>query len=619
MNIALGRKGVRAGHTALSAPLVALIAIVVLIAGVIGAGFARAQTNPVFTVSNPTITASENARNQDGQLVQWAEAVLSVEWSAAYGWAPGDSFGFELPTELKFRGNAPAIDLTADDGTVGGTCTVDATSVTCTLNDAFQGKDSVHGTVSLGIQPVERTSESSLPLKTDAGMEILVPLPAGAKTGIGTSTDPEHPVKNGWVEDNDKTFGWQLVLPGAYLQKIAPEGQVTVRDTLGGKHLFVEKPMPNKQWSFISVDPTNPAYANPWGDPDTEWLTDSASFEFSADNKEVVITLRPGASGQWDPARNYRLYYYTKYTGEGQFIPAVSPEISVEGETPETASWLFGNHAVIENTQEELSSRVYRIDWSRGTIAGVGRGSFAISKKLSDGSATIPDGTEFQVQVDVDSPIDSFDETYVLKVPLGGEPISGNKVLPAGTTVTLSEPTFPELDGITFGEPRFSSATAGDPNVAISADGTKATITTIADTNVAVVLTNTANEVPPTTPETTPPTSTPETTPETTPPTTTPATPTTTPVTPTTPATPPSVRTTPTPEVPSTSVPRTPTGLDETPTEVARAETPAPTTPSQPAEKTLANTGATYTQWALAIGGLAVALGFVLIRRARKA
>ncbi|WP_152668957.1 LPXTG cell wall anchor domain-containing protein [Corynebacterium renale] len=234
-------------------------------------------------------------------------------------------------------------------------------------------------------------------------------------------------------------------------------------------------------------------------------------------------------------------------------------------------------------------------------------------------SATIPDGTEFQVQVDVDSPIDSFAETYVLKVPLGGEPISGNKVLPAGTTVTLSEPTFPELDGITFGEPRFSSATAGDPNVAISADGTKATITTIADTNVAVVLTNTANEVPPTTPETTPPTSTPETTPETTPPTTTPATPTTTPVTPTTPATPPSVRTTPTPEVPSTSVPRTPTGLDETPTEVARAETPAPTTPSQPAEKTLANTGATYTQWALAIGGLAVALGFVLIRRARKA
>ena len=54
-----------------------------------------------------------------------------------------------------------------------------------------------------------------------------------------------------------------------------------------------------------------------------------------------------------------------------------------------------------------------------GTITGVNRGTFELKKVLNP-AATRPegltDGTTFPVKVTVDSPDDTFDETYTLDV-----------------------------------------------------------------------------------------------------------------------------------------------------------------------------------------------------------
>lgn len=123
-------------------------------------------------------------------------------------------------------------------------------------------------------------------------------------------------------------------------------------------------------------------------------------------------------------------------------------------------------------------------------------GSLTVTKRVAgDAASTVPAGTTFTVAYDADG------TTGELTVPVGGSATVDD--LPLGTEVVLSEPGFPAVDGVEWGEPAWQvDGAAVEPGD----DGTvRVEIGTTAD--VAVVLTNTADT--PVEPTPTPPTPTP--------------------------------------------------------------------------------------------------------------
>ncbi|WP_264029244.1 DUF5979 domain-containing protein [Cellulosimicrobium sp. SH8] len=117
-------------------------------------------------------------------------------------------------------------------------------------------------------------------------------------------------------------------------------------------------------------------------------------------------------------------------------------------------------------------------------------GGFTVHKEVGgDAASLVPGGTAFQVDwtallpagVEYDGATEG-----TLTVLADGTVVAGPQDLPAGTEVTFTERTpLPEVPGVLWGEPTFAvDGVAVDP----------ATLTVVADTEVAVALTNTAND-----------------------------------------------------------------------------------------------------------------------------
>lgn len=123
--------------------------------------------------------------------------------------------------------------------------------------------------------------------------------------------------------------------------------------------------------------------------------------------------------------------------------------------------------------------------------SGVPRGSVGIVKDLADtpGAAYVPDDVVFTVHVKEIDPTGTVQIEYDLDVPLNGDPVSGPNSRGTGWTIELSEPTFPSVPGVTFGDPVFAP---GD-NLTVSADGMTAVAALEPGANIAVSLTNTAD------------------------------------------------------------------------------------------------------------------------------
>ncbi|WP_454042599.1 collagen-binding domain-containing protein [Cellulosimicrobium sp. Marseille-Q8652] len=198
-----------------------------------------------------------------------------------------------------------------------------------------------------------------------------------------------------------------------------------------------------------------------------------------------------------------------------------------------------------------------------GTTPVEETGSITVSKVVDgDAASSVPDGTEFTVAYVVGG------TSGELTVPVGGSQTIDD--LPLGSEVVLSEPTFPEVDGVVWGEPAWE---VDGELVEPGADGVVSVEVSGTD-GVELVLTNTAGSEP-----------APDPTPD---PTTDPS---------------PSPTPDPTPTTPNATV--TPT---ETPT-----ETPTDT----PTDEGLATTGAQTVGIAVAALVL-VALGAVLVARPRR-
>ncbi|MFF2267934.1 DUF5979 domain-containing protein [Cellulosimicrobium cellulans] len=147
--------------------------------------------------------------------------------------------------------------------------------------------------------------------------------------------------------------------------------------------------------------------------------------------------------------------------------PVFSPEAVTITETGETPT-----EVTVTNTATSVVGGFSLQKVVDGDSAGVVPADTAF---LVDWTATLPGGVTYDGEL-----------SGTATLLADGTVVAGPQDLPAGTVVTLTERTpLPEVAGVLWGEPAFSvDGVAVDP----------ATLTVVADTAVAVTLTNTAND-----------------------------------------------------------------------------------------------------------------------------
>ncbi|WIM71763.1 DUF5979 domain-containing protein [Corynebacterium suedekumii] len=409
---------------------------------------------------------------------QWSQVEVVWDWSAPNGVKNGDTFTVTFPDELNVN-HDETFNLLDENDVVGGECVAvrgtgaDAEAgtekvpgyVTCTFNSNFENVDDVRGTITVGSNAWETTSASEVTFVGDGDRDISVDLPG--EEGILPEiirTDIEVD-KHGWYDGDSKTGTWELMIPGTALEGL--DGDLEITDTLSGySHVFLDRNPLGTVWTYNG---TNGSIVL---DETVAWFTPTISI--AEGGQELTMTVAMPADG-WNPDHLYRIRYFTE-TADGEVAPYYE----------ETT-----NKAVVNG--KEVDRTISRKPYGSGTISGVDRGSFEVTKRLDatgDVRARIPAGTMFTVWATYEK--DGAAQTETIQVPLDGS-AAGNESLPAGTVVTLTEINLPEIPGVTFGEPRFSATNDNDENVEISADGRTATVTIIESDNVDVTLTNTAD------------------------------------------------------------------------------------------------------------------------------
>lgn len=207
-------------------------------------------------------------------------------------------------------------------------------------------------------------------------------------------------------------------------------------------------------------------------DATTASLEDGAlTFEIAAPDLPLPGDGEATSKG-WSKEYQYVISYTTCTASGGMDAPGAT----------------YGNEATVAGkTYKQSVTQEYR---GSGTGQGVSRGSVEISKALTDnaGAEFVPEGTNFTVHAQEIDPEGNVQLEYDLEVPLNGDPVKGLNARGNGWTIKLSEPSFPNVPGVTFGDPTFSDSEGVTP----SEDGTTAVATLTPGSNVQVELDNTA-------------------------------------------------------------------------------------------------------------------------------
>lgn len=445
------------------------MAIVALILG--GAPAASAQEESNVTISNPKLVASNGKElSSDGKFYPWTQFKFSFDWEATNGTVNnGESFTVEIPEPL--QAHKDEFSLVDESGNAGGECKTGDGQLTCIFNDAFANKDQVKGHVTIGLQSTNIESYDGTSIDfTLNGNTTAVQLPENAKGFVREERPSEsfgQSEKDGWVEnavDGDtRKVSWFLNLKS---DDLPTSGSLVIEDKLNGPHKFSNE---GDETLGLSLNGFNGGEMAEYIDPL------NADVNFSEDGKSATITI-PEPTGGWKSKGNWQVHYYTYYEGEGSIPPGTS----------------FDNTANVG--EKSFKKRAEFSQSGSGTIQGVDRNSYAIKKHIVDGKELVPEGTEFTVHVKIESSNEDFNDEYDQKVSANGEFVKGLKELPAGTKVTLTEPTFPDVEGVTFGDPKFRAGEVDVDNVEISEDGKTATLTVVEDRNVEVHLDNTAKK-----------------------------------------------------------------------------------------------------------------------------
>ena len=386
----------------------------------------------------------------------------------------GQQFSVEFPDVLKL-GSDQGIELRDADGLVGGTCNADSGTriVTCTFNDKFSNKDNVHGMFEVQVQVAKAQKSKEITFKID-GVSQVVRLPGDDDQDgiIGANyTAPTTFSKEGWAESDKIHARWTISVPGSELVKHNINSDVVIEDELtlvAGDvgHKFI------KNGGEYAVEYTEDQLDDP------RFKGKPLAYEQNihpGETKQVITLKRPNDG--WKADRFYQVSYRSTFADGA--IPAKKTDISNKASLRGTA---LESTAVSEFKQD-----------ASGTITGVNRGTFELKKVLNP-AATRPegltDGTKFPVKVTVDSPDDTFDETYTLDVPLNGDVVKGTKELPAGSKVTLEE-VIPQDSAVKYDAPQFTATNTSDAPNLEGAGSSKVTVTTVSDRNIGVTLTNT--------------------------------------------------------------------------------------------------------------------------------
>ena len=426
-----------------------------------------AQATGTVRIDNVSVE-SENTpiKNLSYVHVRW-------DWYAG-NVSNGQQFSVEFPDVLKL-GSDQGIELRDADGLVGGTCNADSDTriVTCTFNDKFSNKDNVHGMFEVQVQVAKAQKSKEITFKID-GLSKVVHLPGpNDQDGIigADYTAPTTFSKEGWAESDKIHARWTISVPGSELLKHNINSDVVIEDEL----TLVTGDVAHK---FIK---TGGEYATEYtkdqlDDPRFKGKPLAYEQNIQPGETKQVITLKRPNDG-WKADRFYQVSYRSTFADGA--IPAKKTDISNKASLRGTA---LESTAVSEFKQD-----------ASGTITGVNRGTFELKKVLNP-AATRPegltDGTKFPVKVTVDSPDDTFDDTYILDVPLNGDVVKGTKELPAGSKVTLEE-VIPQDSAVKYDAPQFTATNTSDAPNLEGAGSSKVTVTTVSDRNIGVTLTNT--------------------------------------------------------------------------------------------------------------------------------
>ena len=301
---------------------------------------------------------------------------------------------------------------------------------------------------------------------------VEVPGRQDDKVGVIDSAPVEN---DGITLDPQTSIGWYITIPGERLNDINTD--LTITDKLSATHQVCPGNGGDLKTRLSIYFGAQDQVGG--GGLATVDLSSSVTVSQAADGtitfKAPPPTLpKPGGGTATGFSREYKfiLTYRTCTTSGGMDVKG-----TVYGNTAEVA----GKTYTSSQTQQFSAS---------GTGQGVNRGSVLVSKAIADNEAAafVPDGTNFTVHVKEYAPTGTLANEYNLSVPANGAGVKGLTARGTGWKLELSEPTFPNVPGVTFGAPVFSGGTG----VTLNADKTVATVAVTPRSNIAVKVTNTA-------------------------------------------------------------------------------------------------------------------------------
>ena len=467
-------------------------ALMLVLASIFYVPTASAQTtnNDGYRVDNVTLKPYPQSVDADGNLYEWSGLEVEFDWSAPKGGVQaGDEFTIKFP---KDDNGAPLLglkqsrefDLVDTNGQSGGTCVAHEAKgeVTCRPDDRFVDKDDVHGTirVAAATRGVDANLTSYAFTIGKGSVEAYVP---GNKGIVGRGQNfPENSFKSGWMENDGRTLTWVLYVPGKSLPS-NPSMPLHITDAIpadSSPHTFKCAP---DQGYIVPQGPGNFRVQALGFRNSSDVLKDLdnnakshlgvTAQTFENNNKTMHLTVNPPEGG-WKSDEGYRIKYHTCVN---------SP----------VAEGVFKNGAKAENIDFGTHVVDYKDDAS-GTIGGVSRKGYQITKKIAADSAPIDANQEFEVTVKVDADDDRFDSTDTIKLKADKTYVS-KKELPAGTRVTVSEENLPKGSGLTFKDPQYSADDVDNPVV----NGNSVTVKISNDKNADIKVTNSATGKPKTT------------------------------------------------------------------------------------------------------------------------
>lgn len=464
-------------------------AFVLVLASIFFVPTAAAQTTTNaggYSVDKVTLNPYPESLTPEGGLYAWSGVELLFDWSAPpSGVRDGDEFVIKFPSDDKGEPllalkQSKEFDLVEDDGSVGGHCVAQEqlNQVTCNVDSRFVNKDDVRGTVRVAAATREANDKIKGYDFTIGSGTVRVDVPGGKGITGRPSPFPTSEFKAGWPENDGKTLTWALYVPGHKLAALNG-GPLEITDSIpedGGPHSFQCAP---EQGYIVAQGPKNyrvQALAFPDSPDVLQDLDNNAKShlgvvdqEFSDDYKTMTLKINAPADG-WKADEGYRIKYHTCFTQD------------VDSAT-------FKNNAYSKVADFGVAVAEYKDDAS-GTIQGVDRGSYKITKKIATGSAKIPSNQVFNFTVHVDSPNDAFDETKTVSIK-ADDSYTGDKVLPVGTTVTVKEEE-PKAAGLEFDAPTYEASADHDPKYGDHG----VTVKIRNDKNAEIVVTNKATAVP---------------------------------------------------------------------------------------------------------------------------